>query len=61
MELKDIINIGDKVRIINDDNELDIIEGKVYEVIDADDYVVCIENEEGRMQTHCKEFVEKVV
>lgn len=55
------INIGDKIKIINNNNDLDIVEGKIYEVIDVDSYKVYIENEEGYMQSCDKEFIERVV
>lgn len=62
MRLKDVINVGDKVKVIDNDYEVDIIEGKIYEVIEVDinGDLICIENEEGFLQGICIEQVEKV-
>lgn len=62
MGLKGVINVGDKVKVIDNHYEVDIIEGKIYEVMetDIDMGLICIENEEGFLQGICIEQVERV-
>lgn len=59
---KMIINVGDKVKVVDNDYEVDIIEGKIYEVMETDINMglICIENEQGFLQSISIEQVEKV-
>lgn len=59
---KMIINVGDKVKVVDNDYEVDIIEGKIYEVMEThiNMGLIYIENEQGFLQSISLKQVEKV-
>lgn len=60
MKVDEDIKIGDHIKIINNDNDEDIIEGKIYKVEYFDENKIVITNEKGYLGSIDKEFIDKV-